>query len=202
MIRRVAYKAVLLFLLGLMDRTGDGAEVKLPTENPESLSLHLLRAGNAEIFIPVQIFVARAGVNNLLEGCRFDVAKGETYTSGIAVLVAENTGLSPLEMADWTDDSKWKIVLLQRNEMFESSLAPVKGISRIEGFEIPPMVLLPGQMEAFVIGLENSALYQTRGALRCHWPTCEMHVEYRDENMTNKSNTLLIRRLETKGTDL
>lgn len=140
-------------------------EVQLPTESPESLSLHLLQAGNAEIFIPVQIFVARAGVNNLLEGCRFDVAKGETYTTGIAVLVAENTGSSPLELAAWTDDSKWKIVLLQRNGMFESSLAPVKGGSRIEEFKMSPMVLLPGQMEAFVIGLENSALYQNEGSI-------------------------------------
>lgn len=130
-------------------------------------------------FLPIQIFVSRAGCHNLLpippEG--LGPALGD-YTAGWAILIVENRGKTPLKIPWWTYEN-WKIVLepgngetkifALANDWRVDSSAPLDGYLRT-------MALAPGEKAAFVVGVDNCGPYEACWN-QCWYPSCKMYVE-------------------------
>jgi hypothetical protein len=155
----------------------------------------LVQAGNAVSFVPPGIFVARAGCHNLLppppDGN--GAAWGE-YTAGLAVLIAENRGKTPLEIP-WWSYRNWDIVLepesgapkffALHNDWRVDGPSPVDGCVRT-------MTLAPGEKAAFVVGVDDCGPCDAMWG-QCPHPPCKMYVEYRDGRKTVRSNKLPVR---------
>ena len=166
-----------------------------PEGDGDGLSLTLVQAGNVVSFVPPQIFVSRAGCHNLLpppsDGS--GPAWGE-YTAGLAVLVAENRGGTPLAIP-WWSYRNWDIVLEPENgepKFFAlHNDWRVDGPGPVDGY-VHTMELAPGGKAAFVVGVDDCG---PRDAMwgKCPYPPCMMYVEYRDGKKTVRSNGLPVR---------
>lgn len=171
----------------------------VPPEDGEALSLTLVQAGNVMSFVPAQIFVSRACCHNLLPEPQNGPAEGE-YTIGLAILIAENRGETPLELP-WWSYRNWDIVL--EPEDGEARFFPLHGNRRVESpidGHVFSMTLAPGEKAAFVVGLDDCGPYEVRWG-KCRYPPCKMRVEYRDRKKIVRSNDLLVRWRETTHPD-
>lgn len=165
----------------------------VPLEDGEALSLALVQAGNVMSFVPAQIFVSREWCHNLLPEPRNGPVQGE-YTIGLAILIAENRGTTPLEIP-WWSCANWDIVLEPENG--EARFFPLHGNRRVDSphpidRHVVSMTLAPGEKAAFVVGLDDCGPYEARWG-KCRYPPCKMRVEYRDRKKIVRSNDLLVR---------
>mgnify|MGYP006873065483 CR=1 FL=1 len=173
-------------------------------DNGDALSLTLVQAGNVMSFVPVQIFVSRAGCRNLLPPSLDGIGPvSGDYTVGLAVLVVENRGKMPLELP-WWSYRNWDVVLEPENGETKFFALHndwrVDGPGPLDGY-VYTMTLAPGAKAAFVVGVDDCGPYDAMWG-KCPYPSCRMYVEYRDGGKIIRSNALSVRWRDTSHSDL